>query len=713
MSSSLTQSLAKTPAKLNPHFDWRRVARLLLISRAMDEIEETEYFPQRKIYYQFSARGHELAQILLGSLLTHPSDAANAYYRSRPFLLTVGLSIEDSFASNMARSGGNSDGRDIGAVCNLPPQPGSPVHGKTASRGPTVLPMAGEVGSGYTPCSGWAQALVYRRDELGESDKAGAIAVSLGGDGSVATNGFWSALTIATTLRLPQLFFIEDNGWSLSVPGSKQTPGADIAGNLASFANLHTLAGDGTEPAEAAALIKEAVDWVRGGKGPALLRLTMPRLCGHSGQDTQTYKPADVVEEETSRDPLHKLKDYLVPVLLSQEEWDELVRSTEQEVRAAAEAALRRPEPETTTVLRYAVAETLPDGSPDLQTVGGLAPEGHQFPPASAVPQPEPTRINLLTAIRRTMETELRSNPKLLVFGEDVGPKGGVHGATQGLHEAFGEARVFDTSLSEEGILGRAVGMALAGLMPVAEIQFRKYADACSEQLHNCGTIRWRTANRFAAPMVVRVPGGFAKCGDPWHSVCNEVEWIHIPGWQVVFPSNASDAVGLLRAAMRDNNPTIFFEHRNLLDNAWARRPYPGDVYVLPLGKAAITTEGTALTIVTWGAMVQRCESAAQQAGVSVEIIDLRTLRPWDRETVLASVTKTHRCLIVHEDSGTAGFGAEICAVVVRDAFFSLDAPVERVTAPDIPVPYNIGLMNAVIPSVEQISAKIRELVAI
>jgi 2-oxoisovalerate dehydrogenase E1 component len=335
----------------------------------------------------------------------------------------------------------------------------------------------------------------------------------------------------------------------------------------------------------------------------------------------------------------------------------------------------------------------------------------HRFPPSTDVPHPEPTRINMLTAIRRTLEVELRSNPRVLVFGEDVGPKGGVHGATQGLHQTFGDARVFDTSLSEEGILGRAVGLALAGLMPVAEIQFRKYADSCAEQLHNCGTIRWRTANRFAAPVVVRVPGGFAKCGDPWHSVCNEVEWAHVPGWQVVFPSNAQDAVGLLRAAVRGNNPTIFFEHRNLLDNAWARRPYPGDDFVLPLGKATVTVTGTDLTVVTWGAMVQRCEEAATQAGVSAEIIDLRTLVPWDRGAVLASVAKTHRCVIVHEDTGTAGFGAEVCAVVVRDAFCSLDAPIDRVAAPDVPVPYNIGLMNAVIPAVGQIAAKMRELV--
>src|SRR5262249_36957996 len=308
------------------------------------------------------------------------------------------------------------------------------------------------------------------------------------------------------------------------------------------------------------------------------------------------------------------LYHYLVPALLSDEDWKMLDQSTQREVQAGLEAALRRPAADTQAVTRHVFAEVKSDGTPDLQQVGGLAREGHVFPSSSVIPEPERTRVTMLTAIRRTLEVELRTNPKVLVFGEDIGPKGGVHAVTIGLQEAFGEERVFDTSLSEEGIVGRAVGMALAGLMPVAEIQFRKYADACAEQLNNCGTIRWRTANRFAAPMVVRGPGGFGQCGDPWDSVSGEGEGVHKPGWQVLYPSNAEDAVGLLRAAMRGNNPAVFFEHRNLLDNAWARRPYPGDYFVLPFGNATITVVGKALTVVTWGAMVQRCESAAQMA---------------------------------------------------------------------------------------------------
>jgi 2-oxoisovalerate dehydrogenase E1 component len=323
---------------------------------------------------------------------------------------------------------------------------------------------------------------------------------------------------------------------------------------------------------------------------------------------------------------------------------------------------------------------------------------------------PQGPRINWVTAVRRTLDHELAVNPRMLIFGEDVGRKGGVHAATLGLQEKFGAARVFDTSLSEEGIIGRAVGMAAAGLMPVPEIQFRKYADPAAEQLNDCGTMRWRTANRFAAPMVVRIAGGFFKCGDPWHSQCNEVQWVHGLGWRVAMPSNAQDAVGLLRSALRGNDPTIFFEHRSLLDSASARRAYPGDEFVVPFGRASLLREGHALTVVSWGALVERCEQAILGSGVSADLLDLRTLSPWDRDATLASVRKTRRCLIVHEDTLTAGFGAEIAAVVAKEAFFDLDAPIERLAMPDVPSPHSPALLDAVLPSVEAISIAIKSL---
>lgn len=684
----------------NPNFDWKRISYLLLASRALDRVEEKELLPEKKVLYQFTARGHDMAQIILASALTHKFDAVGAYYRSRPTLITLGLSLEDGFAGPLGKSGGFSDGRDIGVVCNLPQKESA-----------KVIPMSGDVGSQYTPTAGWAQAILYRHNVLKQKEYARAIGVVLGGDASVATNGFWSALTMATTLKLPMLFYIEDNGYGISVPAEFQTPGSNIAKNLTSFKNLKIWDGDGSDPAEASALVKEALDYTRSWQGPALLRLEVPRLSGHSGQDTQTYKSAEFISSEEKRDPLPKLKEYLVPSFFSEAQWSELEDKVEKDVKAALEGALARPEPNTSKVLRYRFAETNTDGSLDVQIMGGLAAEGHTFPTSSDEPKPEAQRINMVTAIRRTLDAELKTNPKLVVFGEDVGPKGGVHAVTMGLQDTYGATRVFDTSLSEEGIIGRAVGMALAGLMPVAEIQFRKYADPATEQLHNCGTIRWRTVNRFAAPIVVRVPGGFFKCGDPWHSVCDEVMFAHSPGWQVAFPSNAQDAVGLLRSAMRSNNPTLFFEHRAMLDGVWARRPYPGDQFVVPFGKAKITQVGTQITIVSWGAMVERCELACKQSDVSGEVIDLRTISPWDKTAVLESVQKTRRILIVHEDGITAGFGAEIAATVAKESFFNLDAPVERLAVKDIPIPYNVGLLNATVPTVEEIAAKISEIV--
>ena len=673
--------------------DWQRAAYLTLLSRHMDALEETKLVPEKQTLYQFSARGHDMAQCLLGLQLTEPNDAICGYYRSRPILLSLGVNVADALAASMGRSGSYSDGRDIGAVFNFP-----------NAGGASALPMCGGVGAQFTPTVGWAQAVEYYRTQLKTSRYDNAIAVALGGDGAVATNGFWAALGIATTQTLPLLFYIEDNGFGISVPSSFQTPGGDIAANLASWRGLELLSGNGSDPAEAARLISDAVSHVRATRGPALLRLSVPRLQGHSFQDTQAYKSEAAVASEWSRDPLPKLKSWLVPSVMTDEEWSALDSRASDTVQAACAEAIARPVAAPETVTRH----ILFDGA--MQSMGGQHPGGYQTPACSDTPAPDSgQRMNMVTAIRQTLEHELTINPRVVLFGEDIGPKGGVHGVTLGLQKQFGTARVFDTSLSEEGIIGRAVGMALAGLVPVPEIQFRKYAEPATEQINDCGTMRWRTNNRFAAPMVVRVPGGFFKCGDPWHSQTNEVAFIHNPGWKVAVPSNAEDAVGLLRAGLRGNDPVIFFEHRAMLDDVWARRPYPGDDYVLPFGKARTTRRGDDLTVVTWGAMVPRCEAAAE--GRSVEVIDLRTLMPWDRDAVLISVRRTRRCLIVHEDLETAGFGAEIAAVLVEHAFLDLDAPVLRLTMPDVPSPHHPSLLNAVLPSIERIRAGIDDLI--
>ncbi|MDH5434673.1 MAG: thiamine pyrophosphate-dependent enzyme [Gammaproteobacteria bacterium] len=692
-------------------FNWKEIVHWLLLSRAMDDIEEQELVPAKLVFNQFSARGHDLAQILIGSLLTHPHDGATGYYRSRPFVLSLGLDIVDAVASPMAKSGGYSDGRDIGVVCNYP---------NVDRNGAMLFPMCGGVGSQYSPISGWAQSIVYHRDELKDDSYKGAIGISMGGDASMSTSGFWAALNISTTNNLPHLFYIEDNGYGISVPQEVQTPGGDQVANLAAYKNLKIIDGDGTCPVEAPRLIKEAVEYTRSGQGTCLLRLKVPRLCGHTFQDTQTYKPAEMIAEEQANDPLPKLKSYLAENnIIDDKEWQSIEQNAYDDVKAAVEKAMARSEPDTNKVKRYVYAEKDAYGEPEIQLRGGLYAEGYKFPATTTTANPQGARLNMLTAIRQTLDYEMQINPKVLVFGEDVGPKGGVHAATLGLHEKYGNNRVFDTNLSEEGIIGRSVGMALAGLMPVPEIQFRKYAEPAAEQLTDTGIMRWRTNNQFAAPMVVRIPGGFAGRGDPWHSMSDEVEWAHKTGWQVVMPSNAEDAVGLLRYALRDNNPTIFFEHRSLLDNRWARRPYPGDDFVVPFGQAKTLMSGDKITVVTWGAMVERCELAAQQLmeqnniSQAIELLDLRTIQPWDKEAILTSVKKTGRCLIVHEDNLTAGFGAEIAAVLAKEAFFDLDAPIERLTMPDTPNPHNINLLNAVVPSVENIQAAMNDLMEI
>jgi 2-oxoisovalerate dehydrogenase E1 component len=676
--------------------EWRAVLRQIATSRALDDLEESTLLPERKVLYQFSARGHELTQVLLGSRLSGARDGVGAYYRSRPLLLSLGLRPEEALASTMMRVGGMSEGRDIGVVFNLPRKSGA-----------CVLPVCGGVGTQYTPAVGWAQALRYRAAVLGDKECENSIAVAHGGDASTATNGFWAALNIATTERLPLLFFIEDNGYGISVPSRQQTPGGNIARNLEAFRGLRVLEGDASDPMAVAGLIADAVTGVRLGGGPALVRLLVPRLSGHSGQDTQTYKSADEIAAERERDPLAKLRAQLVPEVVSAADWDLEIAQGRHAVAEALASVEGRSAPDPGRIRRYLFSESAADGSIDLQQQGGIRCEGVVPSPGTVHPSPQGPRINLVTAVRRTLEHELTVNPRMLVFGEDVGRKGGVHAATLGLQEKFGAGRVFDTSLSEEGIIGRAVGMAAAGLMPVPEIQFRKYADPAAEQLNDCGTMRWRTVNRFAAPMVVRIPGGFFKCGDPWHSQSNEVQWVHGLGWRVAMPSNAQDAVGLLRSALRGNDPTIFFEHRSLLDGSWARRAYPGDEFVVPFGEAAILREGTTLTVVTWGAMVERCEQAIVSTGISADLLDLRTLSPWDREATLASVRKTRRCLIVHEDTITAGFGAEIAAVIAKEAFFDLDAPIERLAMPDVPSPHAPVLLDAVLPGVEMISQAI------
>ena len=679
-----------------PQVNWRKAAYHMLLSREIDRLEVEELVPDGKVKYQFSSAGHELPQVLLAQAINHPHDAATVYYRSRPFMLGAGLKPAEAFAAGMARSLSPSAGRDVGVVYNLPHR-----------QGPTVMPASGDVGAQYTPAAGWAQAITYRQGVLHETDWEGALAVAMGGDGSVATNGFWSALVMATTLQLPLLFLIEDNQFGISVPANFQTPGGDIAANLASFKNLKILADDGSEPDQTWKIILEGVQYVRNRNGACLIRIRVPRLEGHTFIDDQSYKSADLRALEAELDPILQMRKYLISTNFTQQVWEDLEKQVMQDARQALAEAEASAEPDPDQATRHLFFE----GLPPVQ--GGLRPEKALIPLSAVPPQPTGPRINLVDAVRRTMEVELGKNQRLLVFGEDVGVKGGVHGATLDMQRHFGEQRVFDTSLSEEGIIGRSVGMALAGLLPVPEIQFRKYADPAHEQITELGTLRWRTANNFAAPVVVRIPVGYGKkTGDPWHSLSAEVIYAHTHGWRIAFPSNAQDAVGLLRTALRGDDPTFFFEHRALLDTREGRRPYPGDDYCLPFGEAAVLTHGDELVVLTWGELVHRCLEAAQPYPGRVQVIDLRTIIPWDQETVLEAIRKTGKILVVHEDTWTGGFAGEILATIASQAFTELDAPPERLATPDMPIPYNFRLMEAVIPSVPRIQKKIEQLLA-
>ncbi len=677
--------------------DWIEVARLALTSRHIDLIEEEELRPAGKITYQFSARGHELPQILLGRMLDHKHDGASVYYRSRPFVLAAGMTIREALAGPLGSRSSRNGGRDIGVVHNLTPR-----------RGVTIMPASGDVGAQFTPAVGWAQAVDYRSNVMKEEEWQGALGVALAGDAATATNGFWAALNIATTLNLPYIFFIEDNGYGISVGSHLQTPGGNIAANLHSFNNLNIIDIDGTDPKDAAYGVERAVEHARARKSPVLLRARVPRICGHSFDDNQSYKSEEQMKDENARDPLSKLESYLARRrFLSKSRWQELEAEVKAEVKQVAEECLAEGSPDPSSARLYMFC----DGK-IAQKVGGMLAENVNPPKSSNIEKVEDKRrVNMVDAIRMTLEGELEKNQRVLVFGEDVGPKGGVHGATIDLSNKFGQERVFDTSLSEEGIIGRSVGMAMAGLVPVPEIQFRKYADPATEQINDCGTIRWRSNNDFAAPMVVRIPVGTGKrTGDPWHSVSGEAIFAHTPGWRIAMPSNARDAAGLLRSALRGNDPTLFLEHRALLDTSPGRTPWPGDDFTVPFGKANVVRGGSAATIVSWGEMVSRCEKVVDKLGVDVEILDLRTLIPWDREAVLASVRKTNRCMVVHEDGWTCGFGAEVAATVAQDTFGELDAPVERVATPDIPIPYNPELMEVVVPGVAEISARLQAL---
>jgi 2-oxoisovalerate dehydrogenase E1 component len=693
--ASAWQPLAAPTDPVNPSTDWwLAILERALISRAMDDLEVTPgYRPnpdkplEGKLKFQFGAKGHEIPQLVTAALLNHPHDGATVYYRSRPLMLGVGLSPFEAFASNMHKLEGVSGGRDIGVVFN-----------HRQPRGVTVLPASGDVGAQFTPAVGWAQAVKYRAETMGQDDCRGAVALAHAGDGATATNGFWSAINIAAPLKLPYVMLIEDNRYALSVPWRYQTLAQSVVENLQGFRGLNIQSVEGGDIPALYGALSAAIATARAGEGAQMVHVRVPRLTGHNWQDPAAYKSAEEKEEDRRRDPLARLIDWLVQERsVPQSRIEEMQATATDFAREQADAAWTQ--------------------GRDPQPSDALT---HLFAPEQAVPETqlvtEGPRLTMQQALNHALADEMERDPSILVFGEDVGAFGGVHRLTDGLQTRFGEARCFDTSLNEEGIVGRSVGMAVNGLRPVPEIQFRKYADPAHEQITDAGSLRWRTHGRFSAPIVLRIPVGYQLMGgDPWHAVTGEAVFAHLPGWKIAYPSNAADAVGLLRTALRGHDPVMFLEHRLLYRLREANRTYPGADYMLPFGKAARVREGNRALVVTWGDTVYRAIEAAnavaQSTGAETRILDLRTIVPWDKEAVMESVREIGRVLIVHEDTMTTGFGGEIAAQIADEAFVYLDAPVKRVACADVPSPTHHHLFDAVMPTAAKIQAALEELV--
>ena len=671
--------------------------RLACISRAIDDREITLQ-KQSKVFFQISGAGHEALLLGLARNLRPSYDWFFPYYRDRALMLGLGITpyellLEAVGSADDPASGGRQ----------------MPCH--WGHRGKNVVTQSSPTGSQCLPAVGCAEAARYlsRRPHLpGCSAQGDELTYVSLGEGATSEGEFWESLNAACTLHLPVLFVVADNGYAISVPTSDQAP-APVSELVRGFRGLQVHRIDGRDYFATRTQGSVAIAHVRAGVGPALLHATVTRPYSHSSADTQSkYRPADELADEAAHDPVAQLERELVRAgVLSAQRVDEIRAEARQLVSEAAIQALnaRRPDPATVTDQVWAL------------------PIVDEAPPSASG---EPVLFG--EAIRRTLHEQMALDERIRVFGEDVADareavlanvegKGGVFGTTQGLQRAFGLARCYNTPLAEAGIIGRGIGQAIRGLRPAAEIQFFDYIWPAMQQLKSeAATIRWRSNGAFTCPLVIRVPiGGYLTGGAIWHSQCGESIFTHVPGIIVMFPSRARDAAGLLRTAFRCEDPVLFCEHKHLLRQPYTRDPYPEPDYLIPLGRGRIVTPGRDLTIVTWGATVEKSHQAAMQiseSGQQIEIIDLRTLAPWDDELVCDSVGRTGRLLVVHEDILTSGFGAEVAALIADRCFSDLDAPVRRVGAKDCHVAYEPTLERAVLPQVEDIVAAAQEILA-
>jgi 2-oxoisovalerate dehydrogenase E1 component len=690
-----------------------RMYRTMYLSRKLDD-REIQLKRQNKIYFQISSAGHEAVTAAMGLLLRPGLDWLYPYYRDRALCLMLGVTpLEMLLQAVGAADDPSSGGRQ------MPSHWGHPKYNIVSKSSCTGTQFVHAVGAAETTLyydehpKALAQA---KKAPLGELARHGSdeIVYVSSGDGATSEGEFWESLNAACARKLPLLYLVEDNGYAISVPVEVQTAGGSISSLVQSFPGLHVAEVDGTDPLASYTVCQEAVAYCRERRGPALIHAHVTRPYSHSlSDDEKLYKLPEEREREAHRDPLSKFALFLIREgVLDQKQIEALEAQVDHEVRQAADAALAAEPPAADSVLTHVY-------SPDVD------PTAASFEAEAKLHGAPKTMVEMVAA---TLNDEMSRDERITVFGEDVADasreenlkevkgKGGVFKATAGLQRKFGSTRVFNTPLAEASIIGRAIGMATRGLKPVPEIQFFDYIWPAMMQIRDelC-VLRWRSNGAFKCPMVVRVAiGGYLTGGAVYHSQSGESIFTHCPGLRVVMPSSALDVAGLLRTAIRCDDPVMFLEHKHLYRQPYNRSEYPGPDFTIPFGKARVVKEGTHVSIITYGAFVHRAEVAAaqlQREGISAEIVDLRSLSPYDWDGICASVKKTHRVIVAYEDMLSWGYGAELAARIADELFDELDAPVRRIAAKDTFCGYHPQLEDAILPQAHAVITEVKKLV--